>query len=167
MPKRTTFQREKDLQEIATRYLRGEFQATIAIDLKVSQQAVSDDLRTLRDRWRKATVMQLDEAKAKELAKIDHLELTYWTAWQESRGEKSKTLTRATQDKARTLAQVMKEQGDGNPAFLAGVQWCIEQRCKIMGHYAAAKTDITSAGKPLTIREIIVEREQSGSESGE
>jgi len=167
MPRRTSFQREKDLQDLASRYLRGEAQAVIAYDMKVSQQAVSDDLRTLRDRWRKATTMLLDEHKARELAKIDNLELTYWTAWQESRGEKSRTLTRQTKrEDTLTMAQVIKEQGDGNPAFLVGVQWCIDRRCKLLGLDAPVKADILSGGKPIAIREVVIEHEKPEAEVG-
>ena len=43
----------------------------------------------------------------------------------------------------------------GDPRFLAGVQWCIERRCKIIGIDAPTKSELTGAGgKPLTVEYI-------------
>lgn len=34
-----------------------------------------------------------------------------------------------------------KEKLIGNPAYLTGVQWCISERCKLLGIYGAVKVD--------------------------
>jgi hypothetical protein len=45
---------------------------------------------------------------------------------------------------------VRKEAREGNPAFLAGVQWCINKRCEIFGFDAPKKNEPTcKGGSPL------------------
>ena len=142
MPRRSAFQREKDLFDLASRYLRGEAQAIIAHDMNVSQMQISDDLRTLQARWRKSTTLLLDKHKATELAKIDLLECTYWDAWQRSLLPAETTTTkRITGDKPHDEAALRKQGKEGNATFLAGVQWCIERRCKLLGLDAGDQSD--------------------------
>jgi hypothetical protein len=135
---RTPFQREQDLAEITRRYLRGETQAAIAQVLGLSQQQISYDVGTVRKRWQKAAAADMREIKARELAKIDELERTYWEAWTRSLEEtRSKTVKARGTVGAETpqlAEQVNKsEERMGNPAYLAGVQWCIERRCRLLG----------------------------------
>ena len=143
-PKRTKFQREADLQKIAGLYLTGKTQDAIAQELGVTQQQISYDLKTIQERWRKSALVDLNEAKQRELERIDVLEREYWQAWENSKGEQS----RSTASKAgeATRAQVVKFESAGDPRFLAGVQWCVEQRCKILGLHAAVKSELTGEG---------------------
>lgn len=157
MPRRHPVQREKDLRELANRYLKGKTQAEIAVELGVSQQAISDDLKLLQKRWQAASLMDLDEAKARELAKIDELERVYWAEWLVSKQEKQ--VTQTAKKAGRAEAMVRKETRDGNPAYLAGVQWCIDRRCKLLGLDAPERTELTGKdGVPLfNVKEILVE----------
>src|SRR3990167_1941958 len=148
MPKRTTFQRENDLLEISRRYLRGERQAVIAEALGQTQQTISNDLRALQSRWLAASVMNVDARKAQELAKVDNLELTYWAAWEHSL-ENAEVQTVEKQgvihDKdgkvvGSRVKQTDRQEGQsGNPAFLKGVEWCINKRCELLGLDAPKK----------------------------
>lgn len=141
-PKRTDFERENDYRRITDMYLQGKTQADIAAALGVSQPQISMDLATIQKRWRTSTAINLDEAKQKELAKIDTLERTYWDAWQRTLEEKTKTRTEQskTGDKSGAAkATIEKETLLGNPAYLSGIQWCISERCKILGIYAPSK----------------------------
>lgn len=141
MPRRHPLQREKDLAELASRYLHGEMQSAIAEALGVTQQAVSLDLKTLQARWQKASLLDLGEHKARELAKVDELERVYWTQWAASKEDKRTIQTRQKgQDETGDReALVRREERDGNPAYLAGVQWCIERRCRLLGLDAPQK----------------------------
>jgi hypothetical protein len=139
--KRTPTERENDLEKIAALYLRGQRQSDIAALLGVSQPQVSYDLKEIHKRWRESTLVNINEAKHRELAKIDLLERTYYDAWERSVGEVVKTTT-SKSDKDGARASIVKEQKVGDSAYLAGVQWCIEQRCKIFGLYEAAKISI-------------------------
>lgn len=151
-PKRSEFEREQQLVEIQAMYLRGARQMDIAAEFNISQPQISRDLATIKARWRNTTTINLDEAKQKELIRIDELERTYWTAWERSLDEKVKTRTeKFSGDDGRGKASVEKETLLGVPAYLTGVQWCISERCKILGLYAPVKNDQTGL---ITLRVI-------------
>jgi len=109
--------------------------------MEVSQQQISYDLKTLQKRWQKSALVDIDAAKSKELARIDHLEREYWIAWERSCSMRVITTAekRATEKADSTKAGRREEQRDGNPAFLAGIMQCIDRRCKIMGFDAPTK----------------------------
>lgn len=159
-PKRSDFQREQDYVEIARRYLQGETQASIAEHIGVTQQQISADLKTIQKRWLKSVTMMIDAAKAKELAKIDLLEQTYWNAWFASITPKeiksSEVFTVNGDGNATKKASLKTEQRDGNPAFLAGVDRCIERRCKLLGLDAPVKLADADGGKLPETKVIVV-----------
>ncbi|MFA5378937.1 MAG: hypothetical protein WC455_24500 [Dehalococcoidia bacterium] len=164
MARRTKAQREKDLERIAELYLHGWRQSDIAVDLDVTQQTISNDLQELYRRWQNRATTSIDAAKARELARIDELERTYWAEWVASKEERQSTTTkriqRPAEDKKDQLAQkpmtlrdeatIHKEGRLGDPRYLAGVQWCIERRCTILGINAPIKGELTGAdGGPI------------------
>jgi transposase len=142
---RTPLERERDLRETAALYLRGLSQVEIAQRLKVSRQQIGYDLKVLQRRWQESALADFNAKKAAELAKMDELERTYWEAWERSCQAREVTTQEKMQasgsqtDDARLKAGVRKEQRDGNPEFLRGVERCIEMRCKITGAFAAVK----------------------------
>ena len=166
--KRSAFQREQDLERITSLYLRGLRQIDIATEIGLTQQQVSYDLKTIQTRWRTDTTINLDEAKQKELAKIDELEREYWQAWETSKGEKTKARQEINgkdkDGKPNVTKQVMeKDQMLGNPAYLTGVQWCISERCKLLGIYAPAKQEVTGKnGEPLQTEIITIYMPDNG-----
>ena len=143
-PSRTKLERERDLAMIADYYLSGRTQADIAKRLHVSRQQVGYDVKVLQKRWQAAALQKIDRAKWEELAKIDNLEREHWRAWRRScRAKETKTAEKATgADRDRTKAVSRHEQRDGNPIFLAGIQWCIAQRCTILGLNAPKQISI-------------------------
>jgi hypothetical protein len=152
-PKRTPIQREDDLRRISELYLRGWRQVDIATEIGISQGMVSQDLKLIQKRWRKQTAVNMDEAKNKELARIDALEREYWEAWERSKGEQVKGRQKQSDTggkKKIEWATVEKVQLIGNPAFLAGVEKCIDMRCKLLGIYAATKVDAVTRNIDLT-----------------
>jgi len=135
-------------------YLRGALQSDIADELGVNQSTVSRDLKALHDAWQQSALADIDQAKGRELARIDELERTYWTAWerslQDAETETQKAVTVA--DGKRYEAATQRKAQMGDPRFLSGVQWCIEQRCKVIGLYAPTKQEVTGAdGGPVVI----------------
>ena len=156
--KQSQFVREDRYQQVTTLCLRGWTQKQIAAEVGVTQGMISNDLKVIQQRWREQTAFNLDEAKAKELAKIDLMERDYqeWKvfyldAWEASKGERTKA-RQETGGKGKdgkaivTKASMEKEQRDGNPAFLdglikcnTGIDGCIDRRCKLLGLYAATK----------------------------
>jgi hypothetical protein len=150
-PKRSEYQRESDLVEINRLYLRGDTQMSIAEKLALSQSQISRDLATIQRRWRESSIVDLNEAKQRELARIDELEREYWQAWQASRGEQQRSTASKTGEVNR--AQITKYESAGDPRFLQGVQWCVEQRCKILGLLAAVKNEVSGQdGGPVVIK---------------
>lgn len=143
--KRTRFERERDLEKAARSYCLGKTQREIAEELGVSRVQITHDLAEVRKRWQVSSVAVIDERKAEQLAKIDNLERVYWESFERSCEDKEVDLAEKTSvvgDPDRTKASKRREGQSGNPAFLAGVQWCIEQRCKILG--LEAKKDGTA-----------------------
>lgn len=145
------FEREAHLYKVQTLYLQGKTQVEIAEETGVSQPQISYDLTTVQKRWRQDTTINIDEAKLKELSRIDILERTYWTAWERSLDEKVKTRTeKFSGDDGKGKASVEKETLLGVPAYLTGVQWCISERCKILGLYA--DTEKGTDKKPFIVK---------------
>jgi DNA-binding transcriptional ArsR family regulator len=162
-PKRTKIQRVKDLEEIARRYLRGETQVQIAEAIGVTQRQISYDLKKIREAWIASSVRDFDEIVAGQLARIDELERTYWQAWIDSGGIRMKTTVRSRGGEEKESI-VLSEDSPGDPRFLAGVQWCIAERSKLLGAYAPTKQEVTSDAGPLVIQ-VIYGRERSGNDS--
>jgi len=142
---RSPLERERDLRETAALYLRGLTHNEIAQRLNVSRQQVGYDLKVLQRRWQDSALADFNAKKAAELARVDELERTYWEAWERSCQAREVTTQERIQegsgqgDEARRKAGVRKEQRDGNPEFLRGVERCVELRCKITGAFAALK----------------------------
>ena len=159
-PQNMEFVRLKRRGEVAKLYLQGDGQHTIAEKLGVSTQAVLDDLNWLREQWKNSNLADYQAARAETLAKIDHLEFTYWDAW-----ERSKEPTETTTIKVEEMIKTVEDKQDttkgkkpigkpipttkmvpyktikdtklvgqvGNQGFLQGVERCIEMRAKIIG----------------------------------
>ena len=144
--RRTREQRERDLERISDHYLRGYTQWQIGEILGVTQQQICYDLKELQKRWKESALRNFDEAKAQELAKIDRLELEYWDAWHNSRGQKKISSTERTDMASgqRNKAQIRTEDLLGDPRFLEGVRWCVDRRCKILGLDAPSKVAPTN-----------------------
>lgn len=176
-PSRTPFQIEHDREEITRRYLRRETQQEIAAALGMTRELVKYDLGVIQERWRKDTARNLDDDKARELARIDELERTYWHAWERSRQDKvsiseeteppdpaqvalaeCRPDSLADAPRVTTKITTRREGQVGNPAYLTGVQWCIDRRCKLLGLDAPAKHEIAGKdGGPIDTTDTRVE----------
>lgn len=146
-------------QKIAAAYLRGTTQIEIAAELEVDQATVSRDLKALRAEWMKSALIDINEAKARELAKIDALELEYWAAWKRSQENAEVETTKmqgSDPEKPGKLEKQKRVEGQvGDPRYLQGIERCIEQRRAILGLDAPRRTDITSGNKPLQPPQVI------------
>ncbi len=151
----------KHRRQISNLYLQGYLQAEIAEKLGIGQATVSRDLKALQGEWLKSSLIDFNEAKAKELAKVDRLEREYWAAWEASKEDKETSTTEKVKgDKAdRSKAQMRREGQVGNPSFLRGVEWCIERRCKILGIDAPTGIDLTSKGEKIESFTKVIVRE--------
>jgi len=164
--KRSPAKREEDYSTIASLYAKGQSQAAIAEKLGLSRQQISFDLKKIQQRWRDASLRDFDERKAEELAKIDHLEREYWSAWADSKGTHKVTSVKSKRG-PRTIREISVHSEDqvGDPRFLQGVERCIEQRCKIFGVYAPLKIDVREVDEMLAneIERVLGEKIQPDS----
>lgn len=102
-PKRTLFQRERDLVLVSEMYLKLYPQYQIAnllnaregIEYTISPEAIADDIGEIRKRWLKAQVNNAEQAKVEQLKKIDDVEHQAWLAWERSLMPISRTETKA------------------------------------------------------------------------
>lgn len=158
---RTDFQRERDMEYEARMYLSGKTMAEIAEKLGISAGTVGRDIAAIRQEWQELRVADMNAALNIELAKIDALEQTYWQAWYDS--QKRIVKRKSTTDNqnqyrmngqygaSETPRRVKSRQVDietpntGNPAFLSGVERCIDRRIKLLGLDAAPKQAISTA----------------------
>lgn len=151
--RRSNGQLARDRRRTADLYLQGWLQADIAKELGNSPATVSRDIKFLQSEWQQSALVDIDAAKAKELAKVDRLEREYWEAWErscqdaETVTQKTKGVVQRKQDEdgkfvAERPAEATKtSKGQaGDPRFLQGVQWCIDKRCKILGIDAPMKS---------------------------
>ena len=146
---RNSTEQEKYLSEMADLYLKGRTQNEIAAHFGVSQPQISTDLKKVRKRWREMTNDVFDAKVSRELAKVDAVEREFWQAWLSSKTEWKRTSKKRTTDpggrKHREVG-VLREQREGNPAFLEGVLRCITQRCRILGLEAPIKQEVAGKG---------------------
>jgi hypothetical protein len=154
--------------QIASLFLQGiKRQSELAQRIGVNRSTVSRDLKALNARWKEAAVRDLDAAKGQELERIDLLEKEYWQAWEKSKdGHETTTTEQMTSpDGDRTRAGIRKEEEHGDPRYLAGVQWCIDKRCEILGLKAPHKiAPTTPDGKEpfiLTVEDMIQARNRT------
>ena len=151
--KRTKIQLEDDRREIASLYLQGKTQQTIADRLGMTRQMVGYDLKVVQRRWREDTSRNLDEDKARELAKLDELERTHWQAWEDSLEQVTRLTAGTTTSGGGGVTQrqaLQREDKQGNPAYLRGIMDCIDRRCKLLGLDAPLKQEHTgAAGGPI------------------
>jgi hypothetical protein len=143
--RRTKAQREKDLETLSRYYLTGHSQRRIGEALGISASQVCRDFVTLQERWKASTTMHLDEIKARELARIDCMEASYWRSWRKSlKDEKIAAVEKRTDGTGGEQNKVgsKRKAQCGDPSFLAGVQWCVEMRCKLLGLVAKEAPDV-------------------------
>jgi hypothetical protein len=125
-------------KRVAGMYLQGMSQWEIGRQLGVTQQCIAKDVQALEKEWLASAVVDIDAAKAKELARIDRLERVAWRAWRRSCQRKEKATTRMEKklhedaQQAKTVTSRATELRDGNPEYLKRVEWCISKRSELL-----------------------------------
>ena len=167
-------------QLVAGLYLRAWSMRAIAVEVDIGLGTVSRDIQAVIAEWREQRLDDIDAYQTTELSRIAKLEQTYWEAWDRSVGESRRTVTESVTSSAlvggveepvqvgpkRNRAQITKEDENGDPRFLAGVQWCIDRRCKILGLDAPQDVNLTILGGLAAklvgaIREYVPEEQQA------
>lgn len=142
------------MERAAALYLQGYTHAAIGREMGIAADTASKYIAEVRKSWLESSVRDFDTAKARELAKIDLLETTYWRAWEDSRRDKEVVQVEDS-TKGGAKGYIRAEGQSGNPAFLDGVMKCIEKRCKILGLDAPTKNiNITIPWDKLTDEQV-------------
>lgn len=141
--KRTKEQREADLNILADLYVKQVPQMEIAKRLGISQGQVSNDLKRLLRRWEETRIHQIDRYKHEELRRINMIEAEMWECW-----EKSKTTPKTVIQKGKSgvvdpvpgkdreywrAGSTEEMPVGGDMQYINGIQWCVQQRIKILG----------------------------------
>jgi len=151
-PKRTEFERERDLTRTADLYLRGKNQQQIADVIGVSRQQISTDLKEIRRRWRADASMKFDDRIAMELAKIDKLEDFAWSMLDKTNGLMREAVTesgtRPDGTFSKTAKKVKESAADARWAKI--INDCGDRRARLLGYEKPQKVALTDAdGKDL------------------
>ncbi len=161
--KRSKEQRESDMNILSKMYIRNKSQMEIGRTLGISQGQVSNDLKKLLKRWEDTRLNDIDQYKAEQLQRINHIEGEMWTAWELSKtkgkitisksksGEMVKMLDPSTgrefkmDDDRYWKAGEIEElpTGGGDMQYMNGIMWCVQERSKIMGLNAPKKIAAT------------------------
>lgn len=153
--KRNSLRRDERRAIVARRYLQGVFQSDIAEEVGVTQSTVSKDIKYIQEQWRSSALIDFNEAKQRELERIDALEEQAWKAWFRSceirkrtdhrvKGIQAKPKEYEVDDKGKLVHKKPKIhplevdtktttfQRDGDPRWLATIQRCIQLRIKLL-----------------------------------
>lgn len=125
-------------------YIQGHSQETVKELMKdltgghsFSRNTIAKYIQESVDDWKATKNEIVDSWKAIELERINRLEATYWDAWENSKNVLKTNTIKKTKGDTGTLSiaerQDQERQSQGEPRFLQGIQWCIEQRCKLLG----------------------------------
>lgn len=146
---RSGHQIQADLIFVSENYLRGvpfreilkQMNEQEGREFPMTIKGVYKELDKAKDMWQKMAADNIDRAKGIELQKIDLLERTYWEQF-----EKSKETVKSSRTKQGGIIRAGKvanpdyatieeteRTGIGDVKWLERVEWCIQQRCEILG----------------------------------
>ena len=133
-----------ELDLIEREIIRGRSVSAVARELDVHPSTVQGHLeRQLRPAWQS----KLRRGAEVELAKIDHLEAIAWERMdRDEPAESRKTVIEGLREGGADLELVQRMNTSlkrrNATGWVAVVQWCIEMRCKLLGHFAATKVKV-------------------------
>lgn len=158
-------EKERDLTIIAKEMLKGTSYVRIADLMKegrnypVSKDTVFRDAKIILERWRIMAAESIDEAKAKQLAKLSEMEIRALEALERLENGTEDVTTAATttkpgtgKDAAPVKQTVTRRNGqaDTTSAWLKVWQFCMAERSRILGLHAAVKINAEGTA-PITI----------------
>jgi predicted transcriptional regulator len=142
--KRNDDQIKVDRQKIAALLVRGWSQKQIADELSMTQAMVCRDVKALRAEWIEETKIDMSEALATELARIDNIEREAWEAWEESKKPAKVESQSVTEGQAQKVS-VRRQHRTGDKRYMDIIMWCAEHRAKLLG---LVKNKVAVGGDP-------------------
>lgn len=130
--------------------IRGQSKKAIALANNISVSTVNDIIRDSKDAWRDYRIEDYDLLLTIELERINRIEAEAWDAYEKSK-KPLVTQTRHSDgqyDPAGKLIitkhEIKTQDRHPDPRYMNIIQWCTEQRLKIMGGYAPEKHAATT-----------------------
>ena len=133
--KRTNLEKAFDTARLADMYLKGRSQKEMTEELSISRTTVQKALAELQKTLQSQALFDFNAAKATQLAKVDHLEKVAWEGYHLSQQGKSST-TEMNTGNTNFTSKTNSFSPAGDTKWLDKIQWCIDQRCKILGLHA-------------------------------
>lgn len=142
-----------------------------------STRTIWNDINELLDEWRALRIKDVDQRLQLELERIDDAVCELWEQWDKSKEdwvrEHNKRIGMPVppaegqgNGEATEIVTVKRENttenvvGLGNPAYIAEIRQQLAERRKLLGLYAATKTEVTGKdGTPLIPAEKMSEAE--------
>lgn len=139
-----------------------------------STRTVWNDINELLDEWRAARINDVDARLQLELERIDDAVKELWEQWEKSKEDYTRERNKrigipvgGQGDGEATEIQTVKREnitenavGLGNPAYIAEIRQQLMERRKLLGLYAATKTELTGKdGSPLIPAEKMSEED--------
>lgn len=168
-PKRTKAQRLEDFTFISRLYVQGKTQRAIVEELAkvrdytLSQAMIGKEIKKIMGDWLEYRNQKIDKHVADALMRIDAVEREGWDSWLKSKQPKKTTRVRVKgtptgQQAGAPIAinesekSTTAEERPGDPRYMTIVQWAVDQRCRVLGTYAAFKADLGIAdGSPIHV----------------
>lgn len=149
----------------------------IRLNTTCSTRTVWNDISELLDEWRAARINDVDQRLQLELERIDDAVQELWEQWDKSKedwvrehnkrvgvpipageGQQNGEATEIVTVKRENVSENVV--GLGNPAYIAEIRQQLSERRKLLGLYAATKTEVTGKdGTPLIPAEKMTEEE--------
>lgn len=153
--RRTDKQRKRDLLIIADLYLKGHSYTEIAESLEkesgylLARPTIIRDVSEAIKDWAKRAEERVNTIVGEELAKIDHLEMHYWRIYEEFDPNATGKTWDDDEDvggfaaliEGMTLGKKSKPT-DLRLQAMAGIQWCIDRRIKLLGADSPDRSEI-------------------------
>ncbi len=129
-----------------------------------STRTVWNDINELLDEWRASRIQDVDARLQLELERIDDCICELWEQWDKSKEDWVREYNKrvglpvpSEENPEQTEIQTVKREnttenivGLGNPSYMAEIRQQLMERRKLLGLYAATKTEVTGKdGTPL------------------
>lgn len=146
------------------------------LDTRCSTRTVWNDINEMLDEWRAARIQDVDQRLQLELERIDDAVRELWEQWEKSKEdwvrEHNKRVGVPVESEGNgggegtEIFTVKREKvtenvvGLGNHSYIAEIRQQLAERRKLLGLYAATKTEVTGKdGTPLIPAEKMTEEE--------
>lgn len=135
--------------------IRDEINSMRQGEYTLSYSQIVYDTKVIEKQWIEHYLEDVNAMKAKELARIDKIEQAAWDAWELSKRTIARTEKEQVENEQvgkndtafhrhrKTRAKKVEQERDPDKKFMDTIQWCVEQRCTILGLNAAQRYDIS------------------------